>query len=259
MIEVRTSSLLALFNAALILMSACGGSIEQISEDASHSEDLRRPPSLSMTPDPIQAGSIAITRPVATGIGFGPGKSYFLHLTAGEAHSTAMQSISAWVTADKTGAIRWELQQDPFYGYPDALLIGPVATLTATENRKGSGWTDLTSVSVQVIPNPGVVGISPSAGRPGTTFAVAGSGAVPGAALTAQWYDSTGCTCWLAGCYGCTRTLQVVNFTADANGDFNGSFTPSSLNNGYCRQSLSVQEQQSRSIVATSTFSFCPQ
>lgn len=208
----------------------------------------------TLTVNPIQAGSIAVTQPTAIGKGFGPGKRYYLGLVAGEVNASASKYIGGWATADKRGNINWPLQQDPVYGVPDAVLAPPSATLTAYN----SNWTQVATTTFPVAANPGACAVSPMAARPGISLTMTGSGSQPGARLWAEWYDATGCTCWLAGCYDCTRTLNGANLTADANGNFSGTFTPSPQSNGYCVNPLTILDETSGEIVATSYFNLCP-
>jgi hypothetical protein len=211
----------------------------------------------SVAPSPIQQGPITFTHPVASGSGLRAGKTYRVTLEGGY-DETALQSIGVMVTTDKTGGFQVALTGDP----PDTLLVGPTSTLNVYADAQG-GTTSYTALvassTLQITPAAGTAAITPQYANPGTTLAVSGTGAQPGAALKAEWYDSTGCSCWyFGGCSGCTRTLDSVDLTADASGNYSGSLTPSAQNNGYCVQELSIIDHARGIVVATTDINFCP-
>jgi hypothetical protein len=212
---------------------------------------------MSVAPNPLQSGSIHITKPVATGIGFQSGRSYLLQLTKGESNPSAIENIGEWVVADKSGALSWTLKQDPFYGYPDAVIVPGVAELTVSINKPNGETVVVTKGNFMVTPNPGSAGVSPVAAAPGTGRIIAGSGAQALAQLRAEWFESTQCSCWLAGCSECVRTLRTLDLQADGAGAFASPFSPA-IDSGYCNSSLSITDKSNGLIVATTQFSYCP-
>jgi len=136
-------------------------------------------------------------------------------------------------------------------------LIGTSGKLVAYQETKNSGFKEVTSATFAITPNPGTCAVSPAAAPPGTPLSLSGTGASPGAALSAVWFDALNCSCWLAGCSGCTFVKREEPITADASGNFSGTVTPAAEAQGYCVHALTIQDKSSGAIVATSSFNFC--
>jgi len=214
-------------------------------------------PTVTVTPSPVQQGSIGITKPVAHLAGFAPGRDYNIRVSGGY-DAGALDSLSAWITTDKTGAFDWPFQGDSLYGRPDTLLNGPASTVIVTEYKRSGSSVDLASATVTVTANPGSATISPNPAAPGTTLAIAGTGAQPGASLEASWYDQTNCTCWMFGCHSCTWVPRTVSLTADGSGNFSSSVTPAAVTGAYCKHPLSIVQPSNGAIIATVEINFCP-
>jgi len=232
-----------------------GDDTDESESVASTEAAARSVPQVVVAPNPVQAGSIAITKPVARGSGLRPGRQYYVRLNGGYDVS-AMASIAAWVTTDSQGRFAWTLRDDPSYGIPDELLEGS-GTLEVAESRQNGAPVIVASLALAVTPSPGAATASPASAAPGTTLTVAGSGAAAGASLEIEWYDGTSCSCWMAGCHSCTYTARRETVTAGADGTFTKAITPSAANNGYCRHPVSVRDVSSGVIVASTTFSIC--
>jgi hypothetical protein len=238
-----------------LALTACGGNSGEASSDESAVAQLNKAsPTVTVSPNPVQAGSIAVTKPTLVGTGFASGHNYSIQVNGGY-NQTALQTMACAVTADKTGSFSCAIANE----IPNMPFVGPSSTVDVwSYDHRGIG-TIVATTTLQITPDPGTAAVTPSAGVPGTTFSLAGSGASPGASLTGQWYDATGCTGWgFDPGLGCTWTLKSVTLTADASGAFSASFTPSAQNNGFCEQWVTIQDQASGAIVANPSFSFCP-
>jgi hypothetical protein len=219
----------------------------------------RVPASVTVDPNPVQAGSILITKPIVYASGLSSGKEYYLQISGGYDSSIA-NMLGSWLKADRDGKITWPIEADTMAGgtglYDQSLNGSSLVKLFAVS--KNGTWTEAASVSINITPNPGMITINPPAAYPGTTLSILGNGASPNANLRAVWYDATNCSCsTFIGCRSCTWTPQEVKMTADAGGSYATQFTPSNLNNGYCSHAVNIQDITTGKIVANSTFSIC--
>jgi hypothetical protein len=207
-----------------------------------------------VTPDPVQAGSIAITQPTVTGVGFGHSKAYRITLLAGEDNPSSLCRISQVVVSDKAGNLSWTFSQDEAYGYPDALLVPGQAELAVYDLKRDS---EVAFTTFTVMPNPGSVTVEPFNAFPGSEREFTGFGAEPYAELEVQWFDTDGCECWMMGCYSCSYIPKSICLAADADGNFSGTFTPTITNGGsYSFRSLSIVNMSTGLIVATAKFKY---
>ncbi len=240
--------------AAVALGAGCAA--DSAGEEDSISDEIaagRAAPTLQISPNPVQAGSLTVTKPVVIGSGFAAGRSYNLQLNGGY-DSGALDTISGTVIADANGKFTWPLASE----VADKILSGPTSTLTATYCKSSRSCSTIASATLTITPNPGSAAITPFAAPSGTALSFSGSGASPGASLNALWDDMSGCTCSWFMCTGCTWTQRSISLNADANGAFSGTFTPAVISSGFCAHTFTIQDSASSAIVATTQFSFCP-
>jgi hypothetical protein len=90
------------FGVGILVVGCSGGPGEASSNESAESALAPSKgggtPVITVSPNPIQAGSIAITKPTVVGKGFGSGKNYSVQLTGGY-DETALQTIACSVTA----------------------------------------------------------------------------------------------------------------------------------------------------------------
>jgi hypothetical protein len=217
--------------------------------------EARGVPQLQIDPNPVEAGPLNITSPIATGRGFAAGRTYTLELSGGY-NSGVLDAIRGYLVADSSGEISWPVSSV----IEDKILSGPTATLTATycKTSRGSSCSVVASTTLTITPPPGTASVEPLAALPGIARTVSGSGAPPDAALEMVWDDVTQCSCSWFSCSDCVYTRQTVTLTADASGNFGGTFTPSPETQGYCRKALTIMDPSNGSIVASSSFTICP-
>ncbi len=258
------SNLCRMLTASLpaLALAASGCEAAEVDSDVAGQEDddaqAARSPLVSVSPDPVQAGSIAITSPTATASNLRRGRDYFLSLEQGQADGGALTSIGGHVTADRNGAVSWAFQEDELYGRPDSRLVGGDGVLVVFDASQ-SDWKEVARTTFAITPNPGTVAVSPEAAAPGTARTLSGSGAAAGAALEAQWWETSNCQCWLFGCHSCTWTARSQSITADAGGAFTADVAPAvDASGSYCVHSISIVDSDAGSIVATGTYSYCP-
>ncbi len=241
---------------ALALVASCGqdGADVRGSADTGTDQLRRQALTLSVSPDPVQAGPIYLTSPVATATGLRRGKTYYLGITAGEDFGGAVASIGAHVVADQNGTIVWPFEQEGDYGRPDATLLAGTATLSLWEAERT--WKLVAELDFEVSPGPASLTLQPEMGLPGVTRTFDGSGAPPNATLEAMWYETSACTCWMFGCYDCQWNLQTLTVPTNADGTFSGEFAPTMDGPGWATFPVAFTDQATGAIVANADFKY---
>ncbi len=238
---------------ATVFFAGCGRGEADV-ESANTGTDLLRASSLtvSVSPNPVQAGPIYLTTPVASATGLRRGKTYYFALTAGEDGGSATASIGAHVESDKQGNIVWPFEQEGLYGRPDAALVAGTATLSLFEAERD--WKLVAQIDFEVSPNPASVAVEPEVALPGVSRTFSGSGAPPNTTLEARWYETSACSCWLFGCHSCQWNLQTVTLETNSDGTFSGEFAPTVDGASWAAFLLSFTDPNTGTVVASGKF-----
>jgi|GEM_PF-6970567 len=220
------------------------------------------PPAISVYPSSITEGLVAVTLPIATISNLKGGSNYYIGVSGGY-DSSANTSMGGFYTADRSGIITFSFNRnDTVSTYDDfafSTKYGNSATITVFEVTKTGNWKQVATSSVSINKAPGGnASIDHAIAPPGTTLTVTGVGASSGAGLTVVWHDATNCSCSLWGCDMCEWAVNSATAAADASGNFTGTFTPASNNNGFCKHNVTVEETNTHRVVANTTFDICP-
>jgi len=219
------------------------------------------PPAISVYPSSITEGLVAVTLPIATISNLKGGSNYYIGVSGGY-DSSANTSMGGFYTANSSGIIDFYFDRnDTVATYDDFAFsrnYGNSTTITLFEVTKRGDWKQVASRSVSINQAPGTASITPGAASPGTALTVTGSGASSGAGLTVTWHDATNCSCSLWGCDMCVWNENTATAKADASGNFTGTFTPPSNNNGFCKHNATIEETSTHRVVANTTFDICP-
>jgi len=219
------------------------------------------PPAISVNPSSITEGLVAVTQPLATISNLKSGGNYYIGVSGGY-DSSANTSMGGFYTANSSGIIDFSFDRNDTVATYDDLAFstkyGNSTTITLFEVTKRGDWKQVASRSVSINKAPGNASIDHAVAPPGTTLKVTGNGASSGAGLTVVWHDATNCSCSLWGCDMCEWTVNTATAAADASGNFTGTFTPASNNNGFCKHNATIEETNTHRVVANTTFDICP-